>query len=46
MKPGSLGMMYEDREQPMIKHIAALAEISEVLFRRRRGCSVRPGVST
>ncbi|MDT7682863.1 MAG: acetyl-CoA acyltransferase [Pseudonocardiales bacterium] len=32
MKPGSLGMMYEDREQPMMKHIAALAEISEVLF--------------
>ncbi len=32
MQPGSLGAMYEDREQPMAKHIHALAEISEVLF--------------
>ncbi len=32
MQPGSLGAMYDDREQPMAKHIHALAEISEVLF--------------
>lgn len=32
MQPGSLGAMYEDRAQPMDKHILALAEISEVLF--------------
>ncbi|MCE5288405.1 MAG: lipid-transfer protein [Nocardiaceae bacterium] len=32
MQPGSLGAMYEDREQPMANHIMALAEISEVLF--------------
>jgi len=32
MKPGSLGTMYDDREQPMVRHMQALAEISEVLF--------------
>ncbi len=32
MQPGSLGATYDDREQPMAKHIMALAEISEVLF--------------
>jgi len=30
MQPGSLSSTYEDREQPMMKHIQALAEISEV----------------
>jgi acetyl-CoA acyltransferase len=32
MQPGSLGSTFEDREQPMARHIMALAEISEVLF--------------
>ena len=32
MKPGSLGSTYDDRAQPMEKHILAMAEISEVLF--------------
>ncbi|EFV13203.1 lipid-transfer protein [Segniliparus rugosus] len=32
MQPGSLGSTYDDREQPMERHIMALAEISEVLF--------------
>ncbi|OCB08669.1 lipid-transfer protein [Mycolicibacterium porcinum] len=32
MQPGSLGSTYDDREQPMAKHIMAMAEISEVLF--------------
>ncbi|MFB7721656.1 MULTISPECIES: lipid-transfer protein [unclassified Nocardia] len=32
MQPGSLGSSYDDREQPMAKHVMALAEISEVLF--------------
>ena len=32
MQPGSLSATYEDREQPMMRHIQALAEISEVLF--------------
>jgi len=32
MQPGSLGTMYEDREQPMMPQIQALAEISEVAF--------------
>lgn len=32
MQPGSLGATYDDREQPMERHIMALAEISEVLF--------------
>ncbi len=32
MKPGSLAASYDDRAQPMDKHIMALAEISEVLF--------------
>ena len=32
MKPGSLGTMYDDREQPMMPQIQALAEISEVAF--------------
>ncbi len=32
MQPGSLGSTYDDREQPMGKHLQALAEISEVLF--------------
>ncbi|RZS43501.1 acetyl-CoA acetyltransferase [Herbihabitans rhizosphaerae] len=32
MQPGSLGSVFDDREQPMMKHIQALAEISEVRF--------------
>jgi acetyl-CoA acetyltransferase len=32
MQPGSLGSTWDDREQPMAKHMMALAEISEVLF--------------
>ncbi|RJO72205.1 lipid-transfer protein [Nocardia panacis] len=32
MQPGSLGTVFDDREQPMGRHITALAEISEVLF--------------
>jgi acetyl-CoA acyltransferase len=32
MKPGSLESTYDDRAQPMEKHIQAMAEISEVLF--------------
>ncbi len=32
MQPGSLSASYDDREQPMMKHILALAEISEVRF--------------
>jgi acetyl-CoA acyltransferase len=32
MQPGSLGSTYEDREQPIMPHIQALAEISEVAF--------------
>jgi acetyl-CoA acyltransferase len=32
MQPGSLGTTFNDREQPMGKHMEALAEISEVLF--------------
>ncbi|MFE3445304.1 lipid-transfer protein [Nocardia sp. NPDC059180] len=30
MQPGSLGSTYDDREQPMMRHIDLLAEISEV----------------
>lgn len=32
MQPGSLGSTFDDREQPMSRHIQAMAEISEVLF--------------
>ena len=32
MKPGSLESTYDDRTNPMDKHIMAMAEISEVLF--------------
>src|ERR1700751_3250548 len=32
MKPGSLGSTFDDREQPMMRHIQLLAEISEVKF--------------
>jgi acetyl-CoA acetyltransferase len=32
MKPGSLGTMYDDREQPMMPQIQALAAISDVAF--------------
>ncbi|WP_054815705.1 lipid-transfer protein [Nocardia arizonensis] len=32
MQPGSLGSTWDDREQPMAKHIMALAEISEAAF--------------
>ncbi len=32
MQPGSLGSTFNDRAQPMAKHMEALAEISEVLF--------------
>nr|WP_279587039.1 lipid-transfer protein [Amycolatopsis arida] len=30
MQPGSLGGTYDDREQPMMRHILALAELEEV----------------
>ncbi|MFC7505560.1 lipid-transfer protein [Nocardioides sp. CPCC 206347] len=29
MQPGSLGSMYDDREQPLMKHLLALAELQE-----------------
>jgi acetyl-CoA acetyltransferase len=32
MQPGSLTGTYEDREQPMMKHVAALAEMREFAF--------------
>jgi acetyl-CoA acyltransferase len=32
MQPGSLTSTYEDREQPMMKHVAALAELREFAF--------------
>jgi acetyl-CoA acyltransferase len=32
MQPGSLGATFDDREQPMMRHIQLLAEISEVKF--------------
>lgn len=32
MQPGSLGATYDDREQPLGRHIQAMAEISEVLL--------------
>ena len=32
MRPGSLTSTYDDREQPMMRHIQALAAISEVRF--------------
>ncbi|MFC4124866.1 lipid-transfer protein [Nocardia rhizosphaerae] len=32
MQPGSLASTWDDREQPMGRHVLALAEISEVLF--------------
>lgn len=32
MKPGSLGTTYDDRAQPMEKHVMALAAISEAAF--------------
>jgi acetyl-CoA acyltransferase len=32
MKPGSLGSTYDDRTNPMDKHVMAMAELSEVLF--------------
>jgi acetyl-CoA acyltransferase len=32
MKPGSLSTSYDDRTQPMDKHVMAMAEISEVAF--------------
>jgi acetyl-CoA acyltransferase len=32
MQPGSLGATFNDREQPLTRHMTALAEISEVLF--------------
>ena len=32
MKPGSLESTYDDRANPMDKHVMAMAEISEVLF--------------
>jgi acetyl-CoA acetyltransferase len=32
MQPGSLTSTYEDREQPMMKHVAALAEMREFAF--------------
>ena len=32
MQPGSLGSIFEDREQPLANHMNALAEFSDVLF--------------
>jgi acetyl-CoA acetyltransferase len=32
MQPGSLATTYEDREQPLMKHVAALAEMRELAF--------------
>ena len=32
MKPGSLESTYDDRTNPMDKHVMAMAEVSEVLF--------------
>ena len=32
MKPGSLSTSYDDREQPLMRHIQALAEIEEFAF--------------
>ncbi len=32
MQPGSLGTAYEDREQPLMKHIVALSELREFAF--------------
>jgi acetyl-CoA acyltransferase len=32
MQPGSLGATYTDREQPMLRHMDVLAQISEVKF--------------
>jgi acetyl-CoA acetyltransferase len=32
MKAGSLTTMYEDREQPMVNHVKALAELKELAF--------------
>jgi acetyl-CoA acetyltransferase len=32
MQPGSLTSTYEDREQPMMKHVTALAELREFAF--------------
>jgi acetyl-CoA acyltransferase len=32
MQPGSLPTMYEDRESPLLKHMQALAETSEMVF--------------
>jgi acetyl-CoA acyltransferase len=32
MQPGSLGTTFDDREQPLMNHMQALAEISEVAF--------------
>jgi acetyl-CoA acetyltransferase len=32
MQPGSLGSSYDDREQPLLRHIQALAEMHEFVF--------------
>jgi len=32
MQPGSLGGTYEDREQPMMRHMLAMAELREIAF--------------
>ncbi|MFC9664648.1 lipid-transfer protein [Nocardia sp. NPDC127606] len=32
MQPGSLGSTYEDREQPMQRHLLAMAELREISF--------------
>ncbi len=32
MQPGSLGTTYEDREQPMMRHMMAMAELQEIAF--------------
>nr|WP_042183515.1 lipid-transfer protein [Kibdelosporangium sp. MJ126-NF4]CTQ98242.1 3-ketoacyl-CoA thiolase (EC 2.3.1.16) [Kibdelosporangium sp. MJ126-NF4] len=32
MQPGSLGTTYDDREQPMLNHMQAMAELAELAF--------------
>jgi acetyl-CoA acyltransferase len=32
MQPGSLGSTYDDREQPMMRHMMAMAELREIAF--------------
>jgi acetyl-CoA acyltransferase len=46
MQPGSLASVYDDRAQPMEKHILAMAEAPRCSSRPRRGCSARQVEST